>query len=77
MKKVKNFKTLFCLILATSCGGGSSPQTQINNSNLISQPTPLFNSNPIKLIDAASYYSHACNDPSFQFLIPVKINEDS
>ena len=77
MKKVKNFKTLFCLILATSCGGGSSPQTQTNNSNLISQPTPLFNSNPIKLIDAASYYSHACNDPSFQFLIPVKINEDS
>jgi hypothetical protein len=77
MKKIKNFKTLFCLILATSCGGGSSPQTQINNLNLISQPTPLFNSNPIKLIDAASYYSHACNDPSFQFLIPVKINEDS
>ena len=77
MKKIKNFNTLFCLILATSCGGGSSPQTQINNSNLISQPTPLFNSNPIKLIDAASYYSHACNDPSFQFLIPVKINEDS
>jgi hypothetical protein len=77
MKKIKNFKTLFCLILATSCGGGSSPQTQINNSNIISQPTPLFNSNPIKLIDAASYYSHACNDPSFQFLIPVKINEDS
>ena len=77
MKKIKNFKTLFCLILATSCGGGSSPQTQINNLNLISQPTPLFNSNPIKLIDAASYYSHACNDPSFQFLIPVRINEDS
>jgi hypothetical protein len=77
MKKIKNFKTLFCLILATSCGGGSSPQTQTNNSNLISQPAPLFNSNPIKLIDAASYYSHACNDPSFQFLIPVKINADS
>jgi len=37
----------------------------------------LFNTDPIKIIDAVSYYSHACNDPSFQFLIPVNINEDS
>ena len=78
MEKKCKFITLFYLILIVSCGsGGPASPSQINDPNLIVQPTPLFNTNPIKLIDAVSYYSHACNDPSFQFLIPVKINEDS
>ena len=65
-------------MLIASCGGGGSTSSyQLNDLNQIVQPTPLFNTDPIKLIDAAGYYSHACNDPSFQFLIPVKINEDN
>tara|TARA_B100000427_G_C15495464_1_gene589623 strand:+ start:120 stop:1556 length:1437 start_codon:yes stop_codon:yes gene_type:complete len=78
--KEKNLKLkiLFCLALIVNCGGGgSAPPPLTNDSSPITQPTPLFNTDPIKLIDATSYYSHACNDPSFQFLIPVKINEDS
>lgn len=65
-------------MLIASCGGGGSTSSyQLNDLNQIVQPSPLFNTDPIKIIDAVSYYSHACNDPSFQFLIPVNINEDS
>lgn len=78
MTKNYKFKALLLLMLIASCGGGGSASSyQSNELNQTVQPTPLFNTDPIKLIDAASYYSHACNDPSFQFLIPVKINEDS
>ena len=59
-----------------SCSGGSSPN-QIINEDIPQNETSLFNSSPIILDDGVSYYSHACNDPSFQFLIPLNLNDDS
>ena len=59
-----------------SCGSSSSsnPVPEVVPSDEVIQ---LFNSTPIVLGDSVSYYSHACNSPSFQFLIPVDINNDS
>ena len=76
MKKNFRLKTLCCLIALSGCGGGSSSSELTDDTIQTIQPIPLFNSNPIKLIDASSYYSHACSNPSFQFLIPTKINND-
>ena len=76
MKKNFRLKALCCLIALSGCGGGSSSSALIDDTIQIIQPIPLFNSNPIKLIDATSYYSHACSNPSFQFLIPTRINND-
>ena len=76
MKKNFRLKTLCCLIALSGCGGGSSSSELTDYTIQTIQPIPLFNSNPIKLIDASSYYSHACSNPSFQFLIPTKINND-
>ena len=76
MKKNFRLKVLCCLIALSGCGGGSSSSALIDDTIQTIQPTPLFNSNPIKLIDATSYYSHACSNPSFQFLIPTRINND-
>ena len=76
MKKNFRLKALCCLIALSGCGGGSSSSALIDDTIQTIQPTPLFNSNPIKLIDATSYYSHACSNPSFQFLIPTRINND-
>ena len=59
-----------------SCSGGSS-SNQIINEDIAQNETSLFNSSPIILDDGISYYSHACNDPSFQFLIPLNLNDDS
>ena len=63
-------------MLLLGCGDNSS-------SNIIvplpvqSIPAPnLFDQTPIRLFDAVSSYSHACHDPSFQFLLPTKINND-
>ena len=68
---------LFLLFLLISCGGGNSnsDQTLVPPQNVA--PQPLFNDVPIKLDDAISIYGQACPDPSFQFLIPVKINADN
>ena len=76
-KKMKHFYKIFSLLVVISCGGGgaSSPEAVIRPTQNI-PPQPLFKESPIRLIDAASYYSQACNNPSFQFLIPTKINED-
>ncbi len=65
----------FILSLAGCSSGSSSNQTPeiILNDEI----TQLFNNSPIILDDSVSYYSNACNDPSFQFLIPVDINNDS
>ena len=77
MKNILKNNLIFYLIILSGCGGGTSSPLPIDNSNQISEPITLFNSDPITLLDAASYYSNACNNPSFQFLIPTKINEDA
>ena len=59
-----------------SCGSSSS-SSSLEEILPTDEVIQLFNSNPIVLSDSASYYSHACNSPSFQFLIPVDINDDS
>ena len=71
-------KTVLMILffLVSGCGNSVSispkepPQTAVPD-------TPIFNPNPIILEDGISYYSNACNNPSFQFLIPVKINDDN
>ena len=70
-------KAIFIILLLTGCSSGESPSNLIISSTQNITPQPLFNETPIKLIDAVSYYSHACNDPSFQFLVPTKINNDN
>lgn len=65
----------FLLLALSSCGGSSPSKIEVLSAEIIS-PQPLFNEIPIKLIDGVSYYSHACNDPSFQFLLPMNINDD-
>ena len=70
------FNFLLCLAIA-GCGGSAGPSNQLLLDTTLGAATkPLFNSNPIIIEDAASYYSQACNDPSFQFLIPLNINDD-
>ena len=66
MKKIVFFFSFF-LIYGCSNDSMSVPNQipQIPDSEI-----PLFNPNPIILEDAVSYYSDACNNPSFQFLIP-------
>ena len=62
---------MLCLAVA-SCGGSAGPSNQpLLDTSAGPATKPLFNSNPIIIEDAISYYSHACNDPSFQFLIPL------
>ena len=77
MKNILKNNLIFYLIILSGCGGGTSSSLPVDNSNQIPEPIALFNSDPITLLDAASYYSNACNNPSFQFLIPTKINEDA
>ena len=74
---MRSFYKVLSLLLIINCGGGGS--SSIDSPLIPSQnipPQPLFKETPIQLIDAVSYYSQACNKPSFQFLIPVKINND-
>ena len=77
MKKKLNQIAIIFLIFISSCGGGG-PQLPSIEDGSIQAPftTTLFKPNAIKLNDASTYYSSACNNPSFQFLIPTKINED-
>ena len=65
----------FLLLALSSCGGSSPSKIEVLSAEIIA-PQALFNEIPIKLIDGVSYYSHACNDPSFQFLLPMNINDD-
>ena len=75
-KKLKQTTIIF-LMFVSSCGGGGSPSPKIEDDSIQATPTTtLFRSDAIKLDDASAYYSNACNKPSFQFLIPTKINED-
>ena len=74
---MKFLSLFFLLFLLISCGGGNSNSDQILVPPQNVAPQPLFNDVPIKLDDAISIYGQACADPSFQFLIPVRINEDN
>jgi hypothetical protein len=72
------FYKALSLLLIINCGGGGSSSSDLlltPSQNIL--PQPLFKDTPLKLIDAVSYYSQACNKPSFQFLIPVRINDDN
>ena len=78
INSMKSLNQIICLLLLLGCGGGDN-----SSSNIIvplpvhSIPAPnLFDQTPIRLFDAVSSYSHACHDPSFQFLLPTKINND-
>ena len=75
--KIRFLFNALCLILISSCGTGiDKPKNSIIPSAEDISSQPLFNQTPIKLSDAASYYSESCNKPSFQFLIPTLINDD-
>jgi hypothetical protein len=76
--KMKYLYQALSLLLIINCGGGgSSSSDSLPVPSQVIAPQPLFKESPIKLIDAVSYYSQACNQPSFQFLIPTKINDDT
>ena len=76
--EVKSLLKTACLLLVlVNCSGGGDSSPSIIAPPAQNAPSqPLFNQTPIKLLDAVSYYAEACNNPSFQFLIPVKINDD-
>ena len=75
-KKFSQIALIF-LIFISSCGGGGSQLLSIEDGSIqATLTTTLFKPDAIMLADASAYYSSACNKPSFQFLIPTKINED-
>ena len=71
------YQALSVLLIINCGGGGGSSSDSLPVPAQVIAPQPLFKESPIKLIDAVSYYSSACNQPSFQFLIPTKINDDT
>ena len=71
------YQALSVLLIINCGGGGGSSSDSLPAPAQVITPQPLFKESPIKLIDAVSYYSSACNQPSFQFLIPTKINDDT
>ena len=71
------YQALSVLLIINCGGGGGSSSDSLPVPSQVIAPQPLFKESPIKLIDAVSYYSQACNQPSFQFLIPTKINDDT
>jgi len=72
--EVKSLLKTACLLLVlVNCSGGGDSSPSIIAPPAQNAPSqPLFNQTPIKLLDAVSYYAEACNNPSFQFLIPTK-----
>lgn len=77
MKMKYLYQALSVFLIINCGGGGGSSSDSLPAPVQVITPQPLFKESPIKLIDAASYYSSACNQPSFQFLIPTKINDDT
>ena len=71
------YKALSVFLIINCGGGGGSSSDSLPAPAQVITPQPLFKEASIKLIDAVSYYSSACNQPSFQFLIPTKINDDT
>ena len=75
--KMKYLCQALSVLLIINCGGGGgSSSDSLPAPAQVITPQTLFKESSIKLIDAVSYYSSACNQPSFQFLIPTKINDD-
>ena len=70
-------QALSVLLIINCGGGGGSSSDSLPAPAQVITPQPLFKESSIQLIDAVSYYSSACNQPSFQFLIPTKINDDT
>ena len=70
-------QALSVLLIINCGGGGGSSSDSLPAPAQVITPQPLFKESSIKLIDAVCYYSSACNQPSFQFLIPTKINDDT
>lgn len=68
------FVALAILLLGCDSERSTSP---ISESVMPEELIELFKSTPIVLSDSVSFYSNACNNPSFQFLIPININNDS
>ena len=76
--KMKYLCQALSVLLIINCGGGGgSSSDSLPAPAQVITPQPLFKESSIKLIDAVSYYSSACNQPSYQFLIPTKINDDT
>ena len=71
------YQALSVFLIINCGGGGGSSSDSLPAPAQVITPQPLFKEASIKLIDAVSYYSSACNQPSFQFLIPTKINDDT
>ena len=70
------FTLLVIFILSLASCNQSTSSNKISEITLNEEESELFNNSPIVISDSVSYYSNACNDPSFQFLIPVNINND-
>ena len=70
------FTLLVIFILSLASCNQSTSSNKISEITLNEEVSELFNNSPIVISDSVSYYSNACNDPSFQFLIPVNINND-
>ena len=68
------FAALAILLLGCDSEHSTSP---VSESVMPEELIELFKSTPIVLSDSVSFYSNACNNPSFQFLIPININNDS
>jgi hypothetical protein len=68
------FVALAILLLGCDSEHSTSP---VSESVMPEELIELFKSTPIVLSDSVSFYSNACNNPSFQFLIPININNDS
>ncbi|RZO23632.1 MAG: hypothetical protein EVA98_02580 [SAR86 cluster bacterium] len=77
MKMKYLYQALSVFLIINCGGGGGSSSDSLPAPAQVITPQPLFKESSIKLIDAVSYYSSACNQPSFQFLIPTKINDDT
>ena len=77
---MNQFNSVLCsLFFIAGCGGGGgseSANTPPPVPVITPAPTPLFDSQPIVLYDAVSYYP-GCSNPNIQFVIPVDINSDS
>lgn len=74
-----------CLVLQlVACGGGGASSTVSTTNNgdesATSKPDSAANSPILKsfvIPDSSAYYSDQCKNPSMQFVIPVRLNEDA
>ena len=81
---MKDIFLALCFLFLTACGGGGGTGA-IETQPVVTTPsTPtvkLFESEPLIIQDAETFYSSVCLDPhnyrpSIQFVIPVTLNDD-